>query len=326
MVVADIISFLGNQLFIYAATKSIALDLGYEYRYRVIRPNWAFTKSGNVKAAGHDYRHDFDRAFHIDRSERIEELPSSIRNKWTWERIADTSFNEGVYKISDNTNLSGHFLSPKYFEHRRHEVLKWFKFQDEYLQNSNDIIESIKHREKATHVISIHMRYGVYRLYGLSLDPSYYRQAVNLIRTKIPNGNLSFILLSDQPKEAKALLRMDDIIVSKGDLFEDLCLMTLCDGHIISNSTYSWWGAWLADSGGIVIRPSIRPISAEKLGPTDIFPAHWIAVEARREELTFRKLMSRAICEYQDGRVSNTAMKIKELAKNMLRRCIIKNS
>jgi hypothetical protein len=297
MIVADIISFLGNQLFIYAATKSIALDLGYEYRYRVLKPNCRFGKNGVVKGIiGHQYMYDFEKAFHIDTSERVSEL-IQLENSWTYYALADTNFNKEVYAIKDNTRLKGHYGSPKYFEHRRKEVLGWFKFRDEYLEKGYNRLKQITETCKASHVISIHMRYGNYRRHGLSLDPSYYRNAVVRMRELLCDRDLCFILFSDEPKEAKALLNMDNVILAQGNVLDDLCLMTLCDGHIISNSTIAWWGAWLSDSK-IVIRPSTWAISDGKLSPTDIYPSHWVTVESILEKPTPRVIVHRIATEY----------------------------
>jgi hypothetical protein len=298
MIVADIISFLGNQLFIYAATKSIALDLGYAYGYRVLKPTWTFGKKEKIKEIGHQYIFDFEKAFHIDISERVNDV-IKIENSWTWNRLSDTNFNDEVYTIKDNTNLKGHFLSPKYFEQRRKEILGWFKLRDEYLDKGYRHLKQIKETCGTSPIISIHMRYGNYRSHGLSLDPQYYRNAAVKIRELFCDKDLGFILFSDEPKEAKALLKMNKIIIAHGNMIDDLCLMTLCDGHIISNSTFAWWGAWLSNSK-IVIRPSIYPISDGKLGPIDIFPSNWISVEAEREKLTPRIFIHRIVNEYPD--------------------------
>jgi hypothetical protein len=299
MIVADIISFLGNQLFIYAATRSIALDLGYEYRYKVLKPSWAFGKNGAVKEIGHQYRYDFEKAFCIDTSERVID-PIQLESSWTWCRLPNTNFNKEVYKIKDNIHLKGHFLSPKYFEHRRKEVLGWFKFRDEYLEKAYGQLKQIKEIKKVSYAISVHMRYGSYRKDRLSLDPSYYRNAVVKMRELLFDKDICFILFSDEPKEAKALLNMNNIIIAHGNLMDDLCLMTLCDGHIVSNSTFAWWGAWLSGSK-IVIHPSIWPIADGKLGPTDIYPSHWTSVEADREKMSLYNKFKNLSYKFNQG-------------------------
>ena len=42
------------------------------------------------------------------------------------------------------------------------------------------------------------------------------------------------------------------MVSESGDQYIDMCLMTLCQHHIIANSSFSWWGAWLSDSDDVV--------------------------------------------------------------------------
>jgi hypothetical protein len=314
MIVADIFSNLGNQLFIYAATKSIALDLGYEYRYRVVRPGFA-REDSCIDDYGQEYIKDFEQAFHIDTTERIDDLPTSIQNKWEWNRTPSTNYIKDVYDISDNTHLCGYFLCPKYFEHRRAEVLKWFRFQDEYLERCQKKREKIIKSTGATHLVSIHVRCGkFYRQLGMVIDPGYHRNAIRLIRKKFEGEKLCFILFSDVPDEAKKMLKNEgkDIVLHHGTMFEDLCLMTLCDSHIIANSTFSWWGAWLSESTkGIVIRPSVWRIGPKKLGPEDIFPSSWISVDSKRASLSISDRWNRANYIFS----SNLGLKIKQILR-----------
>lgn len=308
MIVADIVGALGNQLFSYAATKSIALDLGYEYRYRVIpfgcpigtKPSYNHEGS-YIDKHGQEYNEYFEKAFHIDTAERIDEVPMVISSEWTWNRFASTNFSKGVYEISDETHLSGYFLHPKYFERRRAEVLQWFCFQEEYLGKCRAKLNNIVHSKGATHLVSVHIRCGkAYRLARMVLDTSYHRKAIQRIRAEFPRENLCFVLFSDCPEEARHLLRNEDVIINSGTMFEDLCSMSLCDSHIVANSTFSWWGAWLSDqTTGIVIRPSKYPDSIKgTFAPLDIFPTDWIAVEARQERLSPKIFMQRIRDEY----------------------------
>jgi hypothetical protein len=296
MIVGDLFSNLGNQLFIYAATKSIALDLGYKYGYRVIKPG--FAASGDcLDAYGHEYSEGFEQAFHIDTSERIDVVPSLVNSHWTWQRTADTNFINDVYEIPDNTRLDGYFLCPKYFEHRRQQVLEWFRFKKEYFDKCIQTCNAVIEKTGADHFVSIHIRCGKdYRQFRLVIDPEYHRNAIRLVRKKFEGEKLCFILFSDVPDEAKRVLKNEgeDIIPHHGTMFEDLCLMTLCDSHIIANSSFSWWGAWLSESNkGIVIRPAVWPLVHNRFDSDDIFPSDWLIVEARREKLTARIFVKR---------------------------------
>ena len=42
------------------------------------------------------------------------------------------------------------------------------------------------------------------------------------------------------------------MISEDNDTDIDLCLMSKCNYHIIANSSFSWWGAWLADSEHVI--------------------------------------------------------------------------
>lgn len=322
MIVADIVGALGNQLFSYAATKSIALDLGYEYRYRISPPgpvpeNPERNSDGSyfIDCGGHDYNEYFERAFHIDTTKRVANIPLNVSSKWTWSRSPSTNFNRGVYNICDKTHVSGFFLCPKYFEHRRAEVLSWFRFRTTYRNKAEKKLSEIKAQTKATHLVSLHFRYAKpLRMHRLAIDPEYHINAIRMMRKKYSHEKLCFILFSDVPDLAKKLLKHEsDIILHHGTMFEDLCLMTLCDSHIIANSTFSWWGAWLAnnDNRGVVCRPSIWPIEAKQLGPEDIFLSSWISVDSKRASLSISDSWNRVNYIFS----SNLGLKLKRIRR-----------
>ena len=104
----------------------------------------------------------------------------------------------------------------------------------------------------------------------------------------------------------------EDIILHNGSMFDDLCLMTLCDSHIIANSSFSWWGAWLAESAkGIVIRPSVWPIGPKNLGPEDIFPSSWVSVDSKRASLSISDKWNRVNYIFS----SNLKSKVKQIRR-----------
>jgi hypothetical protein len=61
-----------------------------------------------------------------------------------------------------------------------------------------------------------------------------------------------------------------------GNDLEELALMAACHHHIIANSTFSWWGAWLnADRDKVVTAPS-RWVSDPRYRSVDVVPDAWL--------------------------------------------------
>jgi hypothetical protein len=68
----------------------------------------------------------------------------------------------------------------------------------------------------------------------------------------------------------------DRFMVSEsGWNLSDMCLMTLCSHHIIANSSFSWWGAWLSGSNDVVAPKKWYGPAASDVKTTDLIPARW---------------------------------------------------
>ena len=91
--------------------------------------------------------------------------------------------------------------------------------------------------------------------------PAYYRQAMDRLRSRI--GGLRFYLFSDDPAWCHENLAGTDAEVcalpeANGDPLHDLHLMSRARHHIIANSSYSWWAAWLGlKPGQQVLMPDV---------------------------------------------------------------------
>ena len=101
---------------------------------------------------------------------------------------------------------------------------------------------------------------------------AYYNKALDSFPKDIP-----VLVFSDDIEYCKENLVGDRFtFVNKNKDFCDLMLMSLCKHHIIANSSFSWWGAWLSDSKGLKIAPS------EWFGPNgpkdtlDLLPVEWV--------------------------------------------------
>jgi hypothetical protein len=116
-------------------------------------------------------------------------------------------------------------------------------------------------------------------VHGL-LGPDYYGAALALLRAHVPAPHL--FVFTDDPPAAAALLPagMPAKMVSGRGLsdVDELALMSTCRHHVIANSSYSWWGAWLGTPEGLTITPRRWFAQPSEAAIRDRFPAHWHVV------------------------------------------------
>jgi hypothetical protein len=126
--------------------------------------------------------------------------------------------------------------------------LKNFTFSDELIELCDGFIkENFVYRD----TISLHIRRGDYvsNPNHPVQDIEYYRQALNVL------PDLPVIVFSDDPEwcNEQEFFSSERFAISEGNTTDaDMCLMSLCQYHIIANSSFSWWGAWLAQSKHVI--------------------------------------------------------------------------
>lgn len=174
------------------------------------------------------------------------------------------------YLGSKDLTLVGFFQSEKWFENAKEEVRKAFTLKDypEYRD-----------------YISIHVRRGDYVTNANSFPPvsvEYIEQA--LMKIKTGKG----LVFSDDIEWCKENLKhlntsQHRIEYSEGgNEFNDLSKMASCGHHIIANSTFSWWSAWLGKNPDKIV---VSPSSKKWFGPgftggepVDLIPPNWIQI------------------------------------------------
>ena len=127
--------------------------------------------------------------------------------------------------------------------------------------------------------VAVHARRGDYVQIGISLDQQFYRSCVMKIADQIKDP--VFYLFSEDPAWIMDAMRglpyrfrlMEYQSSQKG--LEDFELMRACHHQIVSNSTYSWWAAYLNENQGKII---MRPNSGARKD-TDFWPTNWQIME-----------------------------------------------
>lgn len=180
------------------------------------------------------------------------------------------------YLSFSSTNFVGYFQCEQYFLPLRARLLSEFR-----MRNPPDKLLSMESDIRARNAVSLHVRRGDYvqlaDTMGLcSLD--YYRSAMCQMRERVKNP--VFYVFSDDIGWTREAFAGEANCVFVEEQWEnslcDMMLMAACRHHIIANSTYSWWGAWLDQNlDKIVIAPRQWLASGEF---TDIVPSCWIKI------------------------------------------------
>lgn len=250
---------LGNQLFQIASTISIAKQNNHNCGF----PEWRYSSSF------------------------INALPAySLKKKYKTIQEEKYGYNEIVLGPG-NYNLNGWFQSEKYFD--RESVKKQFEFKP-------DLIEKVKLKyrnelSKKNLLISVRRGDFVNHPYYFQLDYKYYLLAITTQFRDWKERNLIFT--SDDINYCKKHFGFLDnaMFVEKTTVTEQLVLGSLCNDFVISNSTFSWWLAWLGEKeNSKVIRPiqNFRGEFRLKNNDNDYFPDRWISFDSKSETLGFK--------------------------------------
>lgn len=193
-------------------------------------------------------------------------------------------FHPGYLMLKDPVCIVGAFQSEEYFKFFENSIKKIYSFKQPVLEISAVLSTKLKSENS----VAVHIRRGDYvksPLYSKTIGAlpiSYYLKAIETINELLQKP--VFYIFSDDLKWCKDnLSNIDYTFYFVGDEHAGpyasnyLQLMTICRHYIISNSTFSWWGAWLSEntSDKIVIAPE-RWFLDESLDSKDIVPDSWI--------------------------------------------------
>jgi hypothetical protein len=284
MVVTQLVGGLGNQLFQYSIGRALAekhrtrlkLHVGVLGEYRLRRYALThFRTNADVLTES--------QAAELGLEERPAGVLRGILNRRRIKRVVEKSFtfDPTVLATIPPCYLIGYWQSPKYFESIEPLIRKELSIADP-LDGINEIVA--RHIESTT-AVAVHVRRGDYvtnpdtnRYHG-TCSPEYYRDAEDWLKSRV--GSITLFVFSDDPDWVRGNLHFTSpsrIVDHNGPdhAHEDLRLMSLCPHHIIANSTFSWWGAWLSlHQDKIVIAPR-RWFTEAAHSTEDLIPRTWV--------------------------------------------------
>lgn len=251
---------MGNHMFQLAAAASLAHRMGLPCFACTDVTFWAAEPDNcYLPAYLEKYKGTLFRNFHF-----IEEVPRP------YVLCQEVDFAYHPLPQIENLYLSGYFQSEKYFN--KPLVRRLFHIDDNMRKQLG---EKYGHLLRL-HPISINVRRGDY-LSAEEWHPvqplSYFEKAISHM-----GADKHYLITSDDPAWCKEnFIGKNYHTVEEISPVENLYLQSLCEGHIISNSTFSWWGAWLdAKRRKKVICPQrwFGPKLAH-LDTRDLIPSGW---------------------------------------------------
>jgi len=276
---------LGNQMFQYAALRSLSLNKGYEFKIPDPKTmEWhgqpCLLDNFNIKA---EYMSDEDYG----------------KIKFNYMDPIVGSFDQNFFYLGDGVNLFGYFQSYKYFKDYKADIVNELTPKDSLLRDAKKILKSFKQENKE--IVSLHVRRGdnqdgtnpqYKHFYGkndLLTKDSLYGKYLSKTFDIFKDKKVKYLVFSggSRTKDGSNLtdiewckknIKGDNIVYSEGlsDIM-DFTLMTLCDHNVVCHlSSFGYWAAILNKSPNkIVVAPRDYTLGQDSRTTNGFYPEHW---------------------------------------------------
>ena len=252
MLYSQLLGGLGNCLFITATLYSLSIDKKLPY---CVSNN---TQSCTKRKEEEEWLRTI-----LKSVPKVNKRPKQVKSLYKEKSMKYKQFPKKV----GSTQLYGYFQSDKYFSKNKDKIVSLFTEYKNEIQSDLDKKFQFK---KPT--ISIHVRRADYvkLQHAHVVQPEqYYEDALNAMVKKLGfksinkmNAKYTMVIFSDDipwcQTESKVFSKMFDAhFMGRNSAIEDMYLMSMCDHHIIANSTFSWWGAYINTKKDVtVVAPS----------------------------------------------------------------------
>jgi hypothetical protein len=230
--------------------------------------NQMFQRAFGISLETRGYKVQYDRSALVEGTHReyslgkFGELPFGTPQEPT---VTEHSmlFNQNYLRPPATCTMVGYWQSEKYFELVERNVRDAFKLPGVPVRRVRNIALHVRRQDYV----------NLQHFHGMpALD--YYRNAVAHIRRQA-GFFCDVVVISDDRQWCRE--NLPDFAVFEGkDKYEDLAMMASCDYQVISNSSFSWWGAWLGPQKLVVAPKRWFADNNAESGAGDIVPANWV--------------------------------------------------
>lgn len=292
-IIPRIFGGLGNQLFCYAAARRLALVNNAEL---VIDDVSGFVNDHEYKRQSQidHFSIPCRKATAAERLEPFSRVRRTLKRRWN-QRLpfaqraylvqAGVDFDPSLlhFKPKGTVYLEGYWQSEDYFK----DVADTIRADLRIIPPTDAANLAMAAQIRSCTAVAVHVRFfDEPHASGINNAPGdYYSRAVETMERLAPSAH--YFIFSDKPEAARARIPLPDARVTlvahnQGDelAYADLWLMTQCQHFIIANSTFSWWGAWLAaHPGKQVIAPGFEMRQGKMWwGFKGLLPGEWISL------------------------------------------------
>jgi hypothetical protein len=229
MITVELNGRLGNQMFQYSICRLIA---------NKNRINFAIPEMGQPSTEGIHIKDVFE---NLDLGLTDGPITNRYNEDYTVQR-----YDPNIFNTPNGTKLWGFFQTPKYFQGFEDVVRSWFN-----ISLNEKSIEILK-KYNPDEYCYIHLRGTDYKNHThWFLGKDYYEKSIDYIRNFKPD--IKFLIVTDDIEESKNLFPEIDCV--SNDMITDFSVLLNSKHIIITNSTFSWWAAWLKNKE-VVIAPN----------------------------------------------------------------------
>lgn len=276
---------LGNQIFQYCVGRALADRLGVEL---------------GLDVREYNENSPFEMGLHRFKLRAEYNPPGLIKHKddgkfpFVLDRIlgrqkhvykeAHLGYDKAIWSLADGAYLKGYWQSEKYFVESRTQILTDL----EITTAPSEMNSKVLHQIDGCLAVSLHIRRGdyvtnsAYNAAHGTCDLAYYERAVDYLKETLGKDFVVFAFSDDPDWVAENLKLPVDVEYMRHNSseknYEDLRLMSRCKHHIVANSSFSWWGAWLNQSPDKIVMAPQRWYMDSKTKNPDILPPEWVTI------------------------------------------------
>jgi len=189
-------------------------------------------------------------------------------------------FDPEILQVKGDVYLEGYWQSERYFQEAEEVIRREFTIRTLPRPETAGLLE----RMRQTDSVSVHFRRGDYvtnanaATYHGTLAMEYYQKAIPEVCSRLRDPLL--FVFSDDQEWVRANLRTTVPVVYVAEdgpraAMEELRLMSACKHHIIANSSFSWWGAWLGSNPEKTVIAPERWFRSGEMSTRDLLPEGW---------------------------------------------------